>query len=174
MVSAENAFLSVSTAGCPPFSALERLAAIPTSQIGHIPRFALLRWTIGEDDDAWMQYKSQVAECARNDFCCCGCGRVGRTYPWGFNFYPVADAHLPGNVLLAALLPEYRWLADCCPEEWRQANHFSFPAVLGYELARRHRTAVSSVEEDITVSCDAGNARASACSERCAVPCSSL
>ena len=89
MVSAENAFLSVSTgwngvAGMSPFYGLERLAAIPTSQIGHIPRFALLRWTIGEDDDAWMRYKPQVAECTRNDFCCCGCGRVGRTYPWGF------------------------------------------------------------------------------------------
>ena len=87
-----------------------------------------------------MHYKSQVAECMRNDFCCCGCGRVGRTYPWGFDFYPVADAHLPGNVLIAV------WRNGAKPTIF-----FSLLLVLGYALARRHRTAVSSVEEDITV-----------------------
>ena len=63
----------------PSFDFLEWLAQMPVSQVGAIPRFAVLRWALGEDPDLWLPLRGRVS---RNSPCA-WCAQSARTYPFG-------------------------------------------------------------------------------------------
>ena len=52
----------------PSFDFLKWLSQTPISQIGAVPRFAVLRWALGEDPDLWLPLRGRVS---RNAQCAC-------------------------------------------------------------------------------------------------------
>ena len=63
----------------PSFEFLERLAQTPVSHVGAVPRFAVLRWALGEDADLWLPLRGRVSRTSP----CVWCGRHARNYPAG-------------------------------------------------------------------------------------------
>lgn len=49
------------------------------SQVGAVPRFAVLRWALGEDADLWLPLRGQVSRTSP----CVWCGRNTRNFPAG-------------------------------------------------------------------------------------------
>ena len=65
----------------PSLDFLEWLSQMPVSQVGAVPRFAVLRWALGEDPDLWLPLRGRVS---RNSPCA-WCAQNARTYPFGPN-----------------------------------------------------------------------------------------
>ena len=63
----------------PSFAFLEWLAQTPVSQVGAVPRFAVVRWALGEDADLWLPLRGRVSRTSP----CAWCGRNARNYPAG-------------------------------------------------------------------------------------------
>ena len=63
----------------PSFACLEWLAQTPVSQVGAVPRFAVVRWALGEDADLWLPLRGRVIRTSP----CAWCGRSARNYPAG-------------------------------------------------------------------------------------------
>ena len=63
----------------PSFDFLEWLSQTPISQIGAVPRFAVLRWALGEDPDLWLPLRGRVSRGSP----CVWCAQNARTYPLG-------------------------------------------------------------------------------------------
>ena len=55
---------------------------------GAIPRYAVLRWTIGGESDCWFWRRFH-----KLGPCICGCGRLADTYPFGLAQAPLAEHH---------------------------------------------------------------------------------
>ena len=63
----------------PSFTFLEWLAQTPVSRVGAVPRFAVVRWALGEDADLWLPLRGRVSRTSP----CAWCGRDARNYPAG-------------------------------------------------------------------------------------------
>ena len=63
----------------PSFEFLEWLAQTPVSHVGAVPRFAVLRWALGEDADLWLPLRGRISRASP----CVWCGRDARNYPAG-------------------------------------------------------------------------------------------
>ena len=63
----------------PSLEFLSWLARIPVSQVGAVPRFAVLRWALGEDADLWLPLRGRVSRTSP----CVWCGCNARNYPAG-------------------------------------------------------------------------------------------
>ena len=57
--------------------------------INGITRYALLRWSLGEDDDICLSLRVQGQ--LRRMQPCCLCLELCKVYPFGFQFYPLCD-----------------------------------------------------------------------------------
>ena len=64
--------------GSPSYRFLTQLAQIPEQHFAPVPRYTILRWAIGEDNDYWFQYRGTNVS-RKNP--CCGCGATGKNYP---------------------------------------------------------------------------------------------
>ena len=64
--------------GSPSYRFLTQLAQIPEQHIAPVPRYTILRWAIGEDNDYWFQFRGTNIS-RKNP--CCGCGATGKNYP---------------------------------------------------------------------------------------------
>ena len=58
---------------------IEELALLPRLSVGQVPRFALFRWSIGEDADYWLPLRGITSR--KRD--CCLCGSEAKQYPYG-------------------------------------------------------------------------------------------
>ena len=65
------------------------VATIPKKMINGITRYALLRWSLGEDDDICLSLRVQGQ--LRRMQPCCLCLELCKVYPFGFQFYPLCD-----------------------------------------------------------------------------------
>ena len=65
------------------------VATIPKKFINGITRYALLRWSLGEDDDICLSLRVQGQ--LRRKQPCCPCLELCKVYPFGFQFYPLCD-----------------------------------------------------------------------------------
>ena len=45
----------------PSIEFLDWLSRTPVSQVGAVPRFAVLRWALGEDPDLWLPLRGRVS-----------------------------------------------------------------------------------------------------------------
>ena len=63
----------------PSFEFLEWLAQTPVSHVGAVPRFAVVRWALGEDADLWLPLRGRVSRTSP----CVWCGCDARNYPAG-------------------------------------------------------------------------------------------
>ena len=81
----------------PSFAFLEWLAHTPVSQVGAVPRFAVLRWALGEDADLWLPLRGQTSRTSP----CVWCGRNTRNFPVG-----------PARGAFLAILNDQRWLLN--------------------------------------------------------------
>ena len=64
--------------GSPSYRFLTQLAQIPEQHFAPVPRYTILRWAIGEDNDYWFQFRGTNIS-RKNP--CCGCGATGKNYP---------------------------------------------------------------------------------------------
>ena len=64
--------------GSPTYQYLTQLAKIPVQSLAPVPRYTILRWAIGEDNDYWFQFRG--TDTSRKNPCC-SCGAIGKNYP---------------------------------------------------------------------------------------------
>ena len=64
--------------GSPSYRFLTQLAQIPEQHFAPVPRYTILRWAMGEDNDYWFQFRGTNVS-RKNP--CCGCGATGKSYP---------------------------------------------------------------------------------------------
>ena len=57
----------------------ERIADLPTTQVGAVPRYAVLRWALGEDADFWLPLRGKLS---RSQLCV-WCNNSTRCFPYG-------------------------------------------------------------------------------------------
>ena len=74
----------------PSLEFLEWLAQTPVSHVGAVPRFAMLRWALGEDADLWLPLRGRVSRTSS----CVWCGRNARNYPAEPSVEPCASPAL--------------------------------------------------------------------------------
>ena len=58
---------------------LDWLADLPTTQVGAVPRYAVLRWALGEDADFWLPLRGKLS---RSQLCV-WCNNRTRCFPYG-------------------------------------------------------------------------------------------
>ena len=58
---------------------LNWLADLPTTQVGAVPRYAVLRWALGEDADFWLPLRGKLS---RSQLCV-WCSNSTRCFPYG-------------------------------------------------------------------------------------------
>ena len=58
---------------------LNWLADLPTTQVGAVPRYAVLRWALGEDADFWLPLRGKLSRSQP----CVWCGNSTRCFPYG-------------------------------------------------------------------------------------------
>ena len=58
---------------------LNWLADLPTTQVGAVPRFAVLRWALGEDADFWLPLRGKLSRSQP----CAWCSNSTRCFPYG-------------------------------------------------------------------------------------------
>ena len=74
---------SLACPNMPTFSYLEWLGTQTLHAIGAVPRFSVLRWTLGEDSDLWFTIRTSPDLPNTRTRSCCFCGAPGRNYPLG-------------------------------------------------------------------------------------------
>ena len=74
---------SLACPNMPNFSYLEWLGTQTLHAIGSVPRFSVLRWTLGEDSDLWFTIRTSPDLPNTRTQSCCICGAPGRNYPLG-------------------------------------------------------------------------------------------
>ena len=74
---------SLACPNMPNFSYLEWLGTQTLHVIGSVPRFSVLRWSLGEDSDLWFTIRTSSDLPATRTQPCCICGAPGRNYPLG-------------------------------------------------------------------------------------------
>ena len=79
---------------------LDWLADLPTTQVGAVPRYAVLRWALGEDADFWLPLRGKLSRSQP----CVWCNNLTRCFPCG----PGHGGTLPD--LLPCLLPQWTLL----------------------------------------------------------------
>ena len=92
----------------PSYTWLQPLTNLHPWLCGAIPRYALLRWSIGGESDCafWNRFH-------KLGHCVCGCGRLADTYPQGLTQAPLAEHHLAEYQNPAAHLhPDYDTIAQ--------------------------------------------------------------
>ena len=72
---------SLACPNMPNFSYLEWLGTQTLHAIGSVPRFSVLRWTLGEDSDLWFTIRTSPDLPNTRTQSCCICGAPGRNYP---------------------------------------------------------------------------------------------
>ena len=58
---------------------LNWLADLPTTQVGAVPRYAVLRWALGEDADFWLPLRGKLSRSQP----CAWCSNSTRCFPYG-------------------------------------------------------------------------------------------
>ena len=58
---------------------LNWLADLPTTQVGAVPRFVVLRWALGEDADFWLPLRGKLSRSQP----CAWCSNSTRCFPYG-------------------------------------------------------------------------------------------
>ena len=58
---------------------LDWLADLPTTQVGAVPRYAVLRWALGEDADFWLPLRGKLSRSQP----CVWCNNLTRCFPCG-------------------------------------------------------------------------------------------
>ena len=58
---------------------LNWLADLPTTQVGAVPRYAVLRWALGEDADFWLPLRGKLSRSQP----CVWCSNSTRCFPYG-------------------------------------------------------------------------------------------
>ena len=58
---------------------LNWLADLPTTQVGAVPRYAVLRWALGEDADFWLPLRGKLSRSQP----CVWCSNSARCFPYG-------------------------------------------------------------------------------------------
>ena len=74
---------SLACPSMPNFSCLEWLGTQTLHAIGAVPRFSVLRWTLGEDSDLWFTIRTSPDLPSTRTRPCCVCGTPSRNYPLG-------------------------------------------------------------------------------------------
>ena len=74
---------SLACPNMPNFSYLEWLGTQTLHAIGSVPRYSVLRWTLGEDSDLWFTIRTSPDLPNTRTQSCCICGAPGRNYPLG-------------------------------------------------------------------------------------------
>ena len=90
----------------PSIEFLDWLAELPTTQVGAVPRYAVLRWALGEDADFWLPLRGKLSRSQP----CVWCQNITRCFPQG----PGYGALCPSCFLPAA--PRDVTLRDLCDE----------------------------------------------------------
>ena len=107
----------------PSYTWLQALTNLHPRLCGAIPRYALLRWSIGGESDCafWTRFHKLGR-------CVCGCGRLADTYPQGLTQAPLAEHHMAEYQNPAAHLhPDYDIIAQhTLPlEVYTQVKHYA-------------------------------------------------
>ena len=102
----------------PSFEFLQWLSRTPISQVGAVPRFAVLRWALGEDPDLWLPLRGRVS---RNSSCA-WCAQRARTYPFGPQ---------KGALCVSCIGPDPGAFADLPPEALSFLQHHALPKIAG-------------------------------------------
>ena len=107
----------------PSYTWLQALTNLHPRLCGAIPRYALLRWSIGHESDCafWNRFHKLGR-------CVCGCGRLADTYPQGLTQAPLAEHHMAEYQNPAAHLhPDYDIIAQhTLPlEVYTQVKHYA-------------------------------------------------
>ena len=90
------------------FDWLIRIAEIPKRYINGITRYAVLRWALGEDDDAGLQLR--VATGHQGTVSCSMCSPTTRTYSCRLSAHPLCEQCIALNDLHLFRLYSFR---DC-------------------------------------------------------------
>ena len=92
----------------PTYTWMQALTNLHPRPCGPIPRYALLRWTIGGESDCWFwRHFHKLGPCI------CGCGRLADTYPYGLAQAPLAEHHYAEYLNPAAHIhPDYNSVAQ--------------------------------------------------------------
>ena len=102
----------------PSFDFLRWLSQMPISQVGAVPRFAVLRWALGEDPDLWLPLRRRVS---RNSPCA-WCAQSARTYPFGPH---------KGALCVSCIGPDASELVELPPEAQAFLKHHALRVLLG-------------------------------------------
>ena len=107
----------------PTYTWMQALTNLHPRLCGPIPRYALLRWTIGGESDCWFwRHFHKLGPCI------CGCGRLADTYPYGlaqaslaehrYAEYPAAHIHPDYDSVAQVVLPPLSEAARAYPAAW--------------------------------------------------------
>ena len=92
----------------PSFDWLRALTNLHPRLCGPIPRYALLRWSIGGESDGafWTRFHKLGP-------CVCGCGKLADSYPQGLTQAPLAEHHFTDYApLVSHLHSDYDQIAQ--------------------------------------------------------------
>ena len=105
----------------PSYMWLQALTNLHPRLCRAIPRYALLRWSIGGESDCafWTRFHKLGR-------CVCGCGRLADTYPQGLTQAPLAEHHM-AEYQNPAAHPDYDTIAQhTLPlEVYTQVKHYA-------------------------------------------------
>ena len=108
----------------PAFSYLEWLCSQTLHVNGAVPRFSVLRWTLGEDSDLWFTIRTSPHLPNTRTHPCCNCGSLGRNYPLGPHKGVLCNDCCPVNV------PWYlAFVTDADRDEFASWTPVKMPAV---------------------------------------------
>ena len=92
---------------------LDWLADLPTTQVGAVPRYAVLRWALGEDADFWLPLRGKLS---RSQLCV-WCHNHTRCFPYGPGYGALCPTcFLPATPMDITL--------NTLPEESKSFLHF--------------------------------------------------
>ena len=90
----------------PSIEFLNWLAELPTMQVGAVPRYAILRWALGEDADFWLPFRGKLSRSQP----CLWCRNNTRCFPHGPGYGTLCPSCLlpatPRDVALRGLSDE--------------------------------------------------------------------
>ena len=90
----------------PSIEFLNWLAELPTTQVGAVPRYAVLRWALGEDADFWLPFRGKLSRSQP----CLWCRNNTRCFPHGPGYGALCPSRLlpatPRDVALRDLSDE--------------------------------------------------------------------
>ena len=112
----------------PSIEFLDWLAELPTTQVGAVPRYAVLRWALGEDADFWLPFRGKLSRSQP----CLWCRNNTRCFPHGPGYGALCPSCLlqqrQGTLLCVIFqmrtVPSYSFMQLMCPLLGNFLQHF--------------------------------------------------